>query len=160
LFSRCLAAGAELFPRIIGQIVRGEPLADMPQDLSRRRLYRHRDALDGRIDWNDSARRVVDFVRAGNYEPLTSPTYVARLDAIEGFEVEVLRASVGPVADGEPGTVIDIADDGPLIVCGQRDTVRIMKARRGRQAMGLAQWRDYLSHLRDRRLLGRKGAER
>src|SRR5574341_1452310 len=73
LFSRCLATGAELFARIVNQILRGETLADVPQDLRRRRLYRHRDALDGRIDWSDTAEKIVDFVRAGNYEPFASP---------------------------------------------------------------------------------------
>ena len=38
-------------------------------------------------------RRIVDFIRAGNYEPFTSPTYVARLDQWPGFDIEVLRAT-------------------------------------------------------------------
>ena len=160
LFSRCLAAGAELFPRIIAQIVRGEPLADIPQDLTRRRLYRHRDALDGRIDWNDSAQRVVDFVRAGNYEPLTSPTYVARLDKVADFDIEVLRAKVEPASHGEAGTIADVSAEGPSIVCGDGAAIRIVKARRGRQPMSRAQWDDYLSHVRGRRLLGRSDAVR
>lgn len=157
LFGRCLAAGAELFPRIVEQIVRGDPLDDIPQDLSRRRLYRHRDALDGRIDWNGSAQHVVDFVRAGNYEPFASPSYVARLDPVAAFEVEVLRATLGPATDEEPGTVVALTDDGPLIACGHRETVRIVKARTGRKAMGMAQWDEYLSHLPHRRLLGHDG---
>lgn len=160
LFSRCLAAGAELFPRVVAQIVRGEPLADIPQDLTRRRLYRHRDALDGRIDWTTGAQAVVDFIRAGNYEPLTSPTYVARLDKIADADVEVLRARIEPASHGEPGAIVDVSDEGPLIVCGDGAAVRIVRARRGRQPMSRAQWDDYLSHVRDRRLLGRKDATR
>jgi len=160
VFGRCLAAGAELFPRIIAQIVRGETLADVPQDLARRRLYRHRDALDGRIDWNDSARRIVDFIRAGNYEPFTSPTYVARLDPVAAFDIEVLRATREPGSDAHPGAVIDISAAGPLIACGDGAAVRIVRARRGRQLMVLPHWQDYLSGLRDRRLQGRSEAER
>ena len=134
LFSRCLTAGAELFPRIIAQIIRGEALAEIPQDLSRRRLYRHRRALDGRIDWITSAQQVVDFVRAGNYEPFTSPSYTARLDAIPGFDIEVLRAVPEAGAGGDPGAILDISDEGLLVACGDR-AVRIVKARRGRKAM-------------------------
>lgn len=160
LFSRCLAAGAELFPRIVGQIIRDEPLADIPQDLTRRRLYRHRDALDGRIDWNQSAQWIVDFIRAGNYEPFTSPTYVARLDPVEGFDIEALRATAEPASDGAPGAIVDISDAGPLIACGDGSAVRIVRARRGRQVMTAAHWRDYVARLPDRRLLGRREAER
>jgi methionyl-tRNA formyltransferase len=155
LFSRCLAAGAELLPRIVSQIVRGEPLTDIAQDLTRRRVYRHRDALDGRIDWNDSAERIVDFIRAGNYEPLTSPTYVARLDTVADFDIEVLRATREPASSGDPGTIIDISAAGPAIGCGGGTAIRVIKGRRGRQMMTLAQWRDYASHLPSRRLLGR-----
>ena len=140
--------------------MRGETLADIPQDLTKRRLYRHRDALDGRIDWNDSAERIVDFIRAGNYEPFTSPTYVARLDKVEGFDIEVLRATREPASAGAPGTIVDVSDAGPLIVSGDGAAVRIVKARRGRKAMTPDQWRDYVSHLPDRRLLGRGEAER
>jgi hypothetical protein len=34
---------------------------------------------------------VVDFIRAENYEPLSSPTFAARLDGIGDVDVEVLR---------------------------------------------------------------------
>jgi UDP-4-amino-4-deoxy-L-arabinose formyltransferase/UDP-glucuronic acid dehydrogenase (UDP-4-keto-hexauronic acid decarboxylating) len=160
LFSRCLAAGADLFPRIISQIVRGEPLADTPQDLTRRKLYRHRDALDGRIDWRDSAQQVVDFIRAGNYEPLTSPTYVARLDKVGDADVEVLRAAIVSAAAATPGAIVDISDEGVAIACGDGSAVRIVKARSGRRPMTRAQWEDYVSRLSGRRLLGRSDAER
>ena len=156
LFSRCLAAGAELLPRIIAQIVRGEPLVDVQQDLTRRRFYRHRDALDGRIDWNESAQRIIDFVRAGNYEPFTSPTYVARLDVVADFDIEVLRATWEPTSSEDyPGTVIDMSAAGPLIVCGDCAAIRIIKGRCGGKAMALAQWHEYIFHLPGRRLRGR-----
>jgi methionyl-tRNA formyltransferase len=158
LFSRCLAVGAELFPRIVAQIVRGDPLDNVPQNLMRRKLYRHRDALDGRIDWKASAQSVVDFIRAGNYEPLSSPTYVARLDGIGDVDVEVLRARVEPASGGEPGAIVGLCDEGPLVVCGGGAAIRIVRARRGRQSMSRAHWDEYLSHVRDRRLLGRNDA--
>jgi UDP-4-amino-4-deoxy-L-arabinose formyltransferase/UDP-glucuronic acid dehydrogenase (UDP-4-keto-hexauronic acid decarboxylating) len=157
LFSRCLSAGAELFARIIAQITRGEALTDIPQDLTRRRLYRHRDALDGRIDWSDGAIRIANFIRAGNYEPFTSPTYVARLDTVPGFEIEVLRATTERASAIDPGAVLEISAAGPLIACGDGNAIRIVKARNGRQVMSLAQWHDYVSHLPDRRLAGRRG---
>lgn len=155
LFRRCLTAGAELFPGIITRIMRGDALTDIPQDLSKRRLYRHRDALDARIDWTDSAQKVIDFIRAGNYEPFTSPTYTARLDAADGFAIEVLRATREAASRGDPGTIIEIADEGPLVACGDGAAIRITKGRQGRKAMTAEQWRDYASRLRGGRLLGR-----
>jgi methionyl-tRNA formyltransferase len=158
LFSRCLAAGAELLPRIVTRIVRGEPLDDVAQDLTRRKLYRHKDALEGRIDWTASAQSIVDFIRAGNYEPLTSPTYVARLDGTGEVDVEVLRGRVEAASQGAPGAIVALSDEGPLVVCGDGAAVRIVRARRAGKTMSRAHWDDYLPHVRDRRLLGRGDA--
>jgi len=155
LFRRCLTAGRELFSRIITQITRGEALTDVPQDLARRRLYRHRDALDGRIDWNESAVRIADFIRAGNYEPFASPSYVARLDRMGGFDVEVLRATKEGVSTARPGAVVDVSAAGPLIACGDGATIRIVKARHGREAMSTERWHEYISHVPGGQLLGR-----
>lgn len=159
LFTRCLRAGIELFARVVGQIARGEAFVDMPQDLSRRRLYRHREALDGRIDWNWTASGVIDFIRAGNYEPLQSPSYVAQLDMVEGIKIEVLRATYeGPTAEPS-GAIIEISDAGPLIACGDRNAIRIARARSDGQLMSLPRWRDYVGRLLGRRLLGRYHAQ-
>jgi methionyl-tRNA formyltransferase len=160
LFSHCLAAGVELFSRIVAQIVRGEALIDVPQDLTRRRLYRHRDALDGAIDWNQSAMSIVNFIRAGNYEPFASPTYVARLDKVADFDVEALRATKERGSTAHPGTVLEVSSGGPLIACGDGAAIRIIKARSRRQVISPDQWHDYASHLPGRRLLGRSKAER
>jgi UDP-4-amino-4-deoxy-L-arabinose formyltransferase/UDP-glucuronic acid dehydrogenase (UDP-4-keto-hexauronic acid decarboxylating) len=158
LFSRCLSAGSELLAAVVSRLVAGEPLPDIPQDLTLRRLYRHRDALDPRIDWNGSAKGVVDFVRAGNYEPFASPTYTATLDVVEGYEIKVLRATGEEGAfDRDPGAVVDISEDGPLVACGDGNAVRIRKARRGSEVMNLEQWRDYVACLPAARLQGSAG---
>jgi methionyl-tRNA formyltransferase len=159
LFSRCLAAGAELFSQVVAQIIRGEALIDVPQDLTRRHLYRQRDALDDRIDWNETAMRIIDFIRAGNYEPFASPTYVARLDKLADFNIELLRATAEGTSTMRPGSIVDISPAGPLIACGNRGTIRIVKARDGRQVMSSERWHEYVSHLPDRRLLGRRAVQ-
>lgn len=158
LFSRCLAAGAELFSRIIAQIIGGEALTEVRQDLSRRRLYRHRDSLEDRVDWNEPAGRVIDFIRAGNYEPFASPSYVARLDAIAGFDIKVLRAARAEASTARPGTVVDVSAAGPLIACGDGVAIRIVRATDGRQLMSPERWAAYAASLPGRRLLGRREA--
>lgn len=160
LFMRCLGAGADLFAHVVDLIVRGQALPDIPQDLTQRRLYRHRDALDGRIDWNWTASGVVDFIRAGNYEPFASPTYVARLDPVAGSDIDVLHAlREGPTA-APPGMLVDISDVGPAIACGDGVAIRIDRARRGRESMSSRHWRDYFSQCPNTRLLGRGGSMR
>jgi methionyl-tRNA formyltransferase len=157
LFRRCLTTGTELLSQIIRQILNCELLAEIPQDLSRRRLYRHADALDGRIAWNQTAATIVNFVRAGNYEPFASPSYVARLDSVGDFEIELLRAVPEPGSNAHPGTILEISDSGPLIMCGSGTAVRIVRARCQGQLMLPRDWREYASLVPENRLQGRCG---
>src|SRR6187200_599745 len=98
----------------------------MPQDLSRRRIFRHRDALDGRIDWTLPARAVADFVRAGNYEPFRSPSYVAAMQT-PGGEVEVLRTAPVGRTDAAPGAVAALDEAGPAMACGDGQALRVTR---------------------------------
>lgn len=143
LFLRCTAASVELLAQFAARIARGETLAAQPQDLSRRHVYRHRDALDGAIDWGMSARAVVDFIRAGNYEPLTSPTYVARLSSASGTVAEVLRARIEVCSALRTGTLEGLSDEGPLIACGDGRAVRLTRARSNGRVLGPAEWQGF-----------------
>jgi methionyl-tRNA formyltransferase len=129
LFRRALSAAADLLVAVAAQIAGGEEAPATPQDLSRRRVWRHREALDGRIDWSLPARAVVDFVRAGNYEPFASPTYVATFETPSGTPVEVLRAAIAGPAERPPGGLAGWQETGPLIACGDGLAVRLLRAR-------------------------------
>jgi methionyl-tRNA formyltransferase len=156
LFTRCMRAGTELLVGVLETVLRGGELARTPQDLSRRRLYRHRDALDGRIDWSLPARSVVDFVRAGNYEPFASPTYTAEAGELRGEPLRILRAAAAPGSPSAmPGTVIEIGADGPVVACGE-GAVTLTRARSGRALVDEAAWREHVSSLPGARLPGRE----
>lgn len=158
LFIKCMRAGASLLAAFVRDAAAGSAPAGAPQDLRYRRLYRARDATDGRIDWAWSAEQIADFVRAGNYEPFASPTYTATLDVTGGTPLEILRAeAVGTTAlpTAPPGRVVDIGDEGPLVVCGDGRAVRLSRARRARQILTQADWRDVTAAIPDRTLRGR-----
>lgn len=89
----------------------------VPQDLSRRRLYLNRDAVDGRINWSLPGRAVCDFVRAADYLPLRSPSYVP-CTVFNGAAFEVYR---GRPVEGEvtrPGTVCGVSAEGVTVATG------------------------------------------
>jgi methionyl-tRNA formyltransferase len=141
LFRRALGAAADLLAGVVAKIAAGEALAETPQDLSRRRVWRHAEALDGRIPWASPARAVVDFVRAGNYEPFASPTYVAAFQAPSGASVEVLRAVVGRATDRPPGALAALDEAGPHMACGDGLTVQLTRARDPLGLLDAAGWR-------------------
>jgi methionyl-tRNA formyltransferase len=147
VFRRCMKLGSELFCEVIDQIASNVPLSAIPQDLTRRRIYRHRDILDGRIDWNWPAPTIIDFVRASNYEPFRSPTYVAALDATVDFAVEVSRARIEGRCGKSPGSIIDVAETGLLVACGDGDTVRVTRARNKGRLLDVDAWRRFVAQL-------------
>jgi UDP-4-amino-4-deoxy-L-arabinose formyltransferase/UDP-glucuronic acid dehydrogenase (UDP-4-keto-hexauronic acid decarboxylating) len=101
---RCAREGVALMERLLEDAPDSVPAT--AQDLSQRRYYRRGEVPDdGRISWNQPARRIVDLVRASDYFPFPSPWGIpqARLD---GEPLPVLKASrTAEPADAEPGTV-------------------------------------------------------
>jgi polyketide synthase 12 len=155
LFNRTQHVAIELLQDVLGDIMAGRALRPVPQDLSRLRVYRHAEALDGRIDWRWPAGEIVDFVRAGNYRPFRSPTYTAYVEAA-GQRIEILRARVGAPAAVLCGTVLDLGEGGPRVACGAGGSVVLARAEADRAPLRAADWRRWLGTLSDARLPGRE----
>ena len=146
-----MKTGSRLFTEVLRAILAGDPLPRQRQDLSKRRLYRHADATDGRIDWTLPAHRVVDFIRAGNYYPFSSPSYTPRIDDFGAPSVRVLRAAV-VAADGAAGRLIEMRPTGPVIGCGSGAVVLENSIRDGRE-LDVPTWRHLFGSLSRRGML-------
>jgi methionyl-tRNA formyltransferase len=158
LFSKTQHVAIRLLNEVLHDIMAGQDLRPVAQDLSRLRVYRHAEALDGSIDWDWSARQIVDFVRAGNYRPCVSPTYTAYVEDADGAWIEILRATAGPPAAEPPGTVVEVGIDGPRVACGVAESVVLVKAEADRVRLGTSDWRRRLNDLPGARLRGRSRA--
>jgi methionyl-tRNA formyltransferase len=154
LFNRTQRLATGLLQDVLGDIMAGRPLQPVPQDLTRLRVYRHAEALDGRIDWRWAARQIVDFVRAGNYRPFRSPTYTAWVETA-GARIEVLRAEVAAPVAAPCGAVVQIGERGPQVACGEGGSVVLTRAEMDGATVGAEAWRGCLGHLPERRLCGR-----
>jgi methionyl-tRNA formyltransferase len=157
VFRRCLRAGVQIFIEVISDILSERPLVSVPQDLTRRVLYRHRDNLDGRIDWNWSAPAIEAFVRAGNYEPFRSPSYVACLDPTMDFAIEVLRVEIDGSGGNIPGSILEVTEKGLVVASGGGGSIRITRARSKEGILDVEKWRNYVAQLPNRSLQGRSG---
>lgn len=142
LYRASFGAGVEVFIEVLDTILTGQALPEIPQDLSQRHLYRHADALDGRINWSANPRQIVDFVRAGNYRPLTSPSYTAYLEPAIDEAITVLRAATDNATVKDCGSLIDIEETGPRIAC-TGGSVQITEAYRGKARMKYSDWVTY-----------------
>jgi methionyl-tRNA formyltransferase len=141
LFAKCMRASAKLITTFISGVLQGNIPSGRPQCLCRRRVYRAASSMDGRIDWSWPAKSIVDFVRAGNYEPFTSPSYTARLIVGGNISVDILCARpVGP-ARGSSGHLHQILPSGPIFTCGGGEAIQVTRARRGLKMLTEDDWR-------------------
>jgi len=144
LFRTALVQGVLLLTTVTTRLVDGEMLAETRQDPHALRLYRHREALDGRIDWRLPARALIDFVRAGNYEPLRSPTYTASFVIPSGATVEVLRCAPAGETRAAPGTWLGLHAGAPVIACGDGQALTLVRARVDGRILNATTWRDLI----------------
>ncbi len=125
---QCVRRGMRLIERLLEVAERGEEIPARPQDLSRQRRFGAGPPQDGRLDWNLSAGRITNFVRACDYRPFASPWGFPRCTA-DGRDVSVLTAQVGegPV-NVPPGTVAH-GDGGAVRVASSDAWVHVNKVR-------------------------------
>ena len=141
LFKKTMEQGAQLLVEVLARIAAKDMPDRLPQDLSRRVLYRHKDALNGEIDWNWSARKIRDFVRAANYAPFTCPTYTP--NALFSGERLVLRKCEIASFQGSAmnGTLILDPLSGPVVVCGTQEAIVIKQALHNGRTVEAPMWR-------------------
>lgn len=128
---RCLRAQAGILKWLLTEITAGRELPRVRQDLSRRRCFKAADAFGDQLPGHLHAIDAERWVRAGNYQPLSSPTYrptlvvsslrlTLRLD-----EVAVSDCGVADLAPGEARAV-----DGKLLVgCAAGSVLSLKRAR-------------------------------
>ncbi|WP_312530619.1 MupA/Atu3671 family FMN-dependent luciferase-like monooxygenase, partial [Paracoccus sp. (in: a-proteobacteria)] len=111
LNARCFARGAEAFADVVQMLESGQPIRQK-QDLSQRGYYAlsKRPAAAGVLDFTQSARRIVDLVRAldhsGYWNPMTEPKVV-----LANGHVVAVRTADYAEGSGTPGQVLSHEGD-------------------------------------------------
>jgi methionyl-tRNA formyltransferase len=116
---RCVRAGVPLVEKLV-TVASESPAAipAVPQDLSRRMYFGREVPNEGRVQWTESARRIVDFVRAADYAPFRSP-WGAPWTTLEGETIAIGKVgTTGIAADVEPGTVGRPSSGGVAVAAG------------------------------------------
>jgi methionyl-tRNA formyltransferase len=131
LLDKCQTAGVGVVLQAVAHIVEGLDLPRVPQDTSLFHLYRSADARDGTMLWSEqTAKQMVDFVRAADYGGLPCPTYTPGFrtrvskhwfDVMPGG-VERPGLRVDP-AETPAGTVVAVGSSGLLVACADGECV-------------------------------------
>lgn len=118
--------GAELMLRAIAQLEQGTA-ARVPQKESGVTWARKLDKEDGRLDWSLPAERVRHHIRG--FQP-----WPGAFTMIGNQRLKILVARVEP-GSGEPGRVLELGGEGPLVACGEQ-ALRLLEVQpEGRPAM-------------------------
>ena len=140
---RCVRAQVGILKRLLTEITAGSELPRVCQDVSRLRYFKAADALGDQLPTHLHAREAERWVRAGNYQPLTSPTYRPTLE-ISGPGLtlgldEVVVADRSEALDLAPGETKVL--DGRLIIgCAAGSALLVRRARVLASAGLPAQW--------------------
>jgi methionyl-tRNA formyltransferase len=140
---RCLRAQARVLKWLLTEITEGCELPRVRQDLSSRRCFKAADALGDQLPGYLHAIPAERWVRAGNYNPLSSPTYHPTL-VIPNPRL-TLRLDEVAVADWEPDMGLTPGEtrplDGKLLVgCASGSMLVLKRARVVESAELPSQW--------------------
>jgi methionyl-tRNA formyltransferase len=127
LFLKCIKTGTQIMREVIQKIMAGDVLPQTTQDLNKTHLYRHRDALEGQINWQLPAAEIERFVRAGSYYPFASPTYTASFN-LDGKIYSVVKVDIiehtKSLSPGE--TFWDKGLNTLVVGCGENTTLHLI----------------------------------
>lgn len=128
---KCVREGVSLMVRLLEAAEGGSaniPLS--PQDPSRREFFGKEVPEQGRLSWSWPAEKVVNFVRACDYLPFSSPWGHPRT-RLGAQEFALVKASrTGLPCDAEAGTVGDSTSSGVKVAC-QDEWISATKLRVG-----------------------------
>jgi methionyl-tRNA formyltransferase len=129
LSAKCVRAGLPLLHDLLQAAAKGTvPRRDQPNHV--RRYYGLEVPHEGRLLWTEPATRIVNFIRACDYVPFSSPWGHPRA-YLAGRELCVLKACrTGEVSDAPPGTIGRKAGSD-VMVAARDEWVRVRRIQAG-----------------------------
>jgi methionyl-tRNA formyltransferase len=129
LSAKCVRAGLGLIQNLLEAAVTGT-IPRRPQPDGVRRYYGREIPHGGSLLWDESATRVLNFIRACDYMPFTSPWGHPRV-CLDGREMSVLKAMrTGERCNAPAGTVGRRVGEHVLVAAGD-EWVRVRRLRIG-----------------------------
>jgi methionyl-tRNA formyltransferase len=125
--ARCVRIGVNLMLRLLATASRDPDLIPaIPQDLSQREYFGRTVPGDGWLCWDHQAARVLNFIRACDFFPLSSPWGHPRT-CWQGRELSVVKAArTGERTDAAAGTVGRLDGTKVLVACAD-EWIRVDK---------------------------------
>jgi len=136
---KCVREGMGLMSRLLQAAEAGaESIPLVPQDLSKREYFGREVPEGGKLSWTWPAQKVINFVRACDYLPFSSPWGHPRT-CLGVQEFALVKASrTGRRCEASPGTVGERDDSGVYVAC-EDEWILASKLRLGDQYLPAAE---------------------
>ena len=121
LYEKVTLCALDQIQMLLPQLASGV-FTKLAQDNQQANTWRKRGKADGQIDWRMSARSIHNLVRG-----LTKP-YVGAHFIYQGQEYKIWKTElvVSVPQNIEPGKILEVADEGPVVTCGEQG-IRLLK---------------------------------
>jgi methionyl-tRNA formyltransferase len=129
LSAKCVRAGLPLLGDLLQEAAWGA-VPRKPQPNLPRRYYGREVPNEGRLLWTVSAARIVNFIRACDYLPFTSPWGYPRA-YVAGREVFLLKAKRTHERSNAPAGTVGPRLDGDVMVAAGDEWVRVQRVQVG-----------------------------
>jgi methionyl-tRNA formyltransferase len=129
LSARCARAGLTLIPELLDAAATGT-IPRRPQPDVARRYYGREVPQEGRLLWTDSAAQIVNFIRACDYLPFTSPWGHPHA-CLGGSEILVLKAMRTGERTAAPAGTIGRRNGAEVLVAARDEWVRVQRVQVG-----------------------------
>jgi amino acid adenylation domain-containing protein len=118
LTMKCIDAGIPLVLRLLDVAAQNpSAIPSIAQDLTEREYFGREVPEGGRLSWESSARRVIDFVRACDYLPFPSPWGHPRT-SLDGKDIGIAKVQFTGIPVDEPaGTVGAAVESAVEVAC-------------------------------------------
>ena len=116
----CVRTGLELMMMLLDTAARRpDAIPTIKQDLDHRHYYRSGQPNNGRIIWQQSAKRITDYIRASAYYPFPGSWRVANTSS-DGAEFGIFEANLtlSNAQTGTPGQIIGVENNSVVVACG------------------------------------------
>jgi UDP-4-amino-4-deoxy-L-arabinose formyltransferase/UDP-glucuronic acid dehydrogenase (UDP-4-keto-hexauronic acid decarboxylating) len=136
LSAKCVRAGLPLIHDLLEDASRGA-IPSTPQAPGVRRYYGREIPHQGRLIWTETASRIVNFIRACDFAPFTSPWGRPRA-YLTGREIVVLKAVLTGERSDAPSGTIGRQEGHDVLIAARDQWVRVTKVQVGSSSYAAA----------------------
>lgn len=121
LWKRCIENGSILVTKLLKNIEKNPNLKYSSQKEKNIKIYTYKKAIESKINWKWSPKKLINFCRASDYKPFKSPTYEPIINLKTGPKVILKIVEFKKILftrSAKPGDSLYFSNNCRIVKCG------------------------------------------